>query len=134
MSIRERVEEALAHRILERDGMAAHFSHGDPVVCFTHPDGNEYGAPLLDGERIWADAKARAAETYRAVVDAVDWSRLVVEAGGAYLAMGDEHDLTALGSDPKDAGRALKAAMLTERTFPDWPAEIADLTERGLLR
>lgn len=121
MPIRERVIEALTKDVLKRRGLTVHFSHGDPVVrqddIVTSSD--EYFA-----------ARRQAEETYRLVIDQIDWARLVIEATGAWLALQDDpdtHDPGEFGESPSLTGRALKLALLTQRTWPDWRDELAAL-------
>jgi hypothetical protein len=117
MSVRDRAEEALAKLDLQQDGLCVHFSYGVPRV---HHLGALDGDPLPDSAERWAAARDRAAEQYATFLRVVDWNRVLLEAVGAYMAADDEVDPTLFGSDAAGAGRALRAAMETRDTMPDW--------------
>ncbi len=117
MSVRDRVEEALAKLALGGRGLAVHFSFGDPVV--TDPHGLN-PRPEDESARLWAEAQGLARSQFETMLRVADWNRAVLEAVGAYLAMSDEHDVTMFGSDASFSGQALKAALSTRDTMPDW--------------
>jgi hypothetical protein len=117
VSVRDRTEEALAKLDLQRDGLCVHFSYGVPRV---HHLGALDSDPLSDSAERWEAARVRAGEQYATFLRVVDWNRVLLEAVGSYMAADDEADPTLFGSDATGAGRALRAAMETRDTMPDW--------------
>jgi hypothetical protein len=127
VSVRERTEETLARRLLTQRGLCVYFSHGDPVVrAATGPHGAPAGPVLDDSAGIWSRAKVEAEAQYQAVLDAVDWNRVALEAVGAYLALDEGNDPTDFGSDARESGQAIKAALDTRCTWPNWTAYWAE--------
>lgn len=126
MSIRERVEEALTKELLAERGMTVYFSHGDPVVRVLVND----TAARTSRSQTWypADAECyhkarrRATELYELVINKIDFNRLALEVMSAYTSLPGCVDVDDFGSDASRSGAALRAALTTNDTFPDWEA------------
>lgn len=137
MSIRERVEEKLAHRICAQRNLSVHFSFGDPVVRLGSVLGPQL--PMEEAAKVWAEITQEAREQYQTVLDTVDWNRLALEAVGAWLGIPGEPSAE-FGDHPEVTGVAIRAALENTETFPDWSAywaavqrEAQERTEGGLL-
>lgn len=117
MSIRDRVQDALTSKLLAERGMAVYFSHGDPVVRVLIR-GTWYPASA----ECYHESRRRAIELYELVLNKIDFNRLALEVMSAYAALPDHHVDDDFGLDAGPSGRAIRAALATSDTFPDWDA------------
>ena len=132
MSVRERVEEALVRELLARQYVGVHFRFGEPVVHWTpdHPDPAVRGTDVADGEKRYRDTVALAERLYQVVINSIDFNRYALEAWSAYDALHggtDDGGTYRFGQHAPSTGRALRLALLTERTLPDWTEEARNL-------
>jgi hypothetical protein len=124
MSIRERVEEALTKHLLEKQGLTVHFLFGDPIVQW-RDDVPEEAQRFMAGPNDYYDAQEQAEQLYALMMKTIDFNRLALESVGAWMALTDNDRYREFGMNAKETGQAIRLALTTEKTFPDWDAEIA---------
>lgn len=125
MSIRERVEEALTKHLLKQQGLTVHFVFSDPVVQW-RDDVPEESQRFVVGPNDYYAAQEQAEQLYALMMKTIDFNRLALESVGAWMALtDDDKDREEFGMHAKTTGQAIRLALTTEKTFPDWTEEIA---------
>ncbi len=103
MPVRSRAVEMLAHRALP----GIYFVHGEPA------------------DPRWPAEVKRADETYVALIQQIDWNRVLIEAMGRHLAFEHGDDLARGVVYDQPCAGCIREALLVEDHAPDWRAQAA---------
>jgi hypothetical protein len=133
MSIRERVEEALIKYLLDQRGLVVYFHLGDPIVKWSDdiPLDSSVRRDSVGPDDYYI-IRAEAEDLYQVMMKTIDFNRLALEAVGAWYALPkeDKRDYS-FDDSAKLTGQAIRMALTTEDTFPDWAAELAAEREKS---